>query len=176
MSEYLIKNKSSVVNSSDIKKIRKDNGLTQKKFAKSIDVSLASIQKWESGERNPSKQMLFFIKNKYNVETVEEEIKNQKLMLKIKQLRRNNNESQTALSKVIGVSIRTIQNWEYGKVDVPSKKLELIAQYYGVTVAYLLKEEEEEEEEEEDLKLMFMIKLYKEQKKTNELLSKLLKK
>ena len=38
---------------------------------------------------------------------------------------------------------------------------------------YLFKEEEEEEE---DLKLMFMIKLYKEQKKTNELLSKLLKK
>ena len=104
----------------------------------------------------------------------EEEIKNQKLMLKIKQLRRNNNESQTALSKVIGVSMRTIQNWESGKVDVPSKKLELIAQYYGVTVAYLFKEEEEEEEE--DLKLMFIIKLYKEQKKTNELLSKLLKK
>ena len=104
MSEYLIKNKSSVVNSSEIKKIRKDNGLTLKEFATSIEVSLSTVQKWESGERNPSKQMLFFIKNKYNIETVKEE------------------------------------------------------------------------EEEEDLKLMFMIKLYKEQKKTNELLSKLLKK
>jgi len=104
MSEYLIKNKSSVVNSLEIKKIRKDNGLTLKEFATSIEVSLSTVQKWESGERNPSKQMLFFIKNKYNIETVKEE------------------------------------------------------------------------EEEEDLKLMFMIKLYKEQKKTNELLSKLLKK
>jgi len=103
MSEYLIKNKSSVVNSLEIKKIRKDNGLTLKEFATSIEVSLSTVQKWESGERNPSKQMLFFIKNKYNIETVKEE-------------------------------------------------------------------------EEEDLKLMFMIKLYKEQKKTNELLSKLLKK
>ena len=51
----------------EIKKIRKKADLTQKEFAKSLNVSLASIQKWESGERIPTEQMCFYIKQKYNV-------------------------------------------------------------------------------------------------------------
>ena len=58
-------------------------------------------------------------------------------MLKIKELRTNKNESQTALSKVLGVSLRTIQNYEGGKVNVPREKLELIAKHYDVSVSYL---------------------------------------
>ena len=183
MSEYLIKNKSSALsllkysklemNGLEFKKYRKELSISQEMMGKSLFVSKRTIINYEKSKKVPKDKVQLMLSIYSGSEALkEEEIKNQKLMLKIKQLRRNNNESQTALSKVIGVSMRTIQNWESGKVDVPSKKLELIAQYYGVTVAYLFKEEEEEE----DLKLMFIIKLYKEQKKTNELLSKLLKK
>lgn len=58
-------------------------------------------------------------------------------MLKIKELRNRENESQTALADKIGVSLRTIQNYESGSVDVPLKKLELIAKHYDVSVSYL---------------------------------------
>jgi len=65
-----------IFNPLEIKKIRKDNGLTQKKFAESLDVNITSVQKWESGARNPSKEMWFFITTLYNVETTRsEEIK-----------------------------------------------------------------------------------------------------
>lgn len=58
------------------------------------------------------------------------------------------------MAQVIGVSLRTIQNYEAGKVDIPSKKLELIAQHYSVTVAYLFGGKEVEEKKEfKDLKI-----------------------
>jgi transcriptional regulator with XRE-family HTH domain len=63
-------------------------------------------------------------------------------MLKIKYLRNNKNESQSYLAEIINVSLRTIQNYESGKVDVPTKKLELIAQHYDVSISELFNENE----------------------------------
>ncbi|GLB47821.1 XRE family transcriptional regulator [Neptunitalea lumnitzerae] len=65
-------------------------------------------------------------------------------MLKIKELRKEKKESQSDLAEVLGVSLRTIQNYEAGKVAVPYKNLELIAQHYGVTVAQFFTNEQEE--------------------------------
>lgn len=50
-----------------IKQIRKNNKLTQKEFAKEIDVSEISVRKYEAGERNPSVGVLIKIANKFNV-------------------------------------------------------------------------------------------------------------
>jgi len=61
-------------------------------------------------------------------------------MLIIKKLRKDNKETQTELGKVIGVSLRTIQNWEAGLTDIPFIKLKLIAQHYSVSVSYLFGE------------------------------------
>jgi transcriptional regulator with XRE-family HTH domain len=58
----------------------------------------------------------------------------------IKVLRKKNKETQTDLSRVIGVSLRTIQNWEAGFNDVPFLKLKLIAQHYSVSISYLFGE------------------------------------
>jgi transcriptional regulator with XRE-family HTH domain len=73
-------------------------------------------------------------------------------MLRIKELRRSKNQSQTELSKAIGVSLRTIQHWEAETSDVPTKKLREIAQYYDVTVPYLFSGEESEKQEIKKLK------------------------
>ena len=48
--------------------------------------------------------------------------------------------SNYAAGKVIGVSLRTIQNWEAGLTDIPFIKLKLIAQHYSVSVSYLFGE------------------------------------
>lgn len=58
-------------------------------------------------------------------------------MQRIKQLRKNKGESQSDLADVIGVSLRTIQNYEKGDVDVPTKNLSKIAKHYDVSIAYL---------------------------------------
>jgi transcriptional regulator with XRE-family HTH domain len=68
-------------------------------------------------------------------------------MLRIKELRRGRNQSQTELAQEIGVSLRTIQHWEAETSDVPSKKLRKIAQYYDVTIPYLFGGKEEVKEE-----------------------------
>lgn len=66
-------------------------------------------------------------------------------MQSIKKLRRAKNESQKVLAEIIGVSLRTIQHYEAGTVDVSSKKLELIAQHYDVSVSYLFEGAKEKE-------------------------------
>jgi transcriptional regulator with XRE-family HTH domain len=73
-------------------------------------------------------------------------------MLKIKELRRAKNQSQTELSEVIGVSLRTIQNYESGSVDVPINKLKKIAQHYDVTIPYLFGGKKEEIKEVQEIK------------------------
>ena len=56
----------------EIKKIRKNNGLTQKSFANSLGVNITSVQKWESGDRTPTKEMWFFIRSLYNIDISDE--------------------------------------------------------------------------------------------------------
>lgn len=41
-----------------IKKLRKQNGLTQEKLAELVDVSLTSIRRWEWGENIPNSKFL----------------------------------------------------------------------------------------------------------------------
>lgn len=58
-------------------------------------------------------------------------------MRKIKELRKQHGHSQSDLAAILGVSLRTIQNYESGDVDVPRKNLDKIAQHYNVSVAHL---------------------------------------
>ncbi|MCE5222058.1 MAG: helix-turn-helix domain-containing protein [Clostridium sp.] len=51
----------------NIKKIRKNNKLTQKEFANKIEVSEVSIRKYESGQRNPSLEVLTKIAQRFDV-------------------------------------------------------------------------------------------------------------
>ena len=61
-----------IYSKTELKKIRIDNGLTLKEFANTIAVSLSSVQKWEGGRRNPTKEMWFFIISKFNVKSTKE--------------------------------------------------------------------------------------------------------
>lgn len=51
-----------------IKEIRKKNKLTQKEFAKRIDVSEISIRKYEANQRNPSLKILAKISKEFNID------------------------------------------------------------------------------------------------------------
>lgn len=58
-----------------IKKLRNKMLLTQSEFAKELDVSIASVARWETGENEPTmkvKRKLQALFEKYNLEVEEE--------------------------------------------------------------------------------------------------------
>ena len=71
-------------------------------------------------------------------------------MTRLKDLRNGKGESQTDLADIIGVSLRTVQNYESGSTDIPMKNLEKIAQHYNVSVSYLFQDNELHEAREPD--------------------------
>lgn len=61
--------------------------------------------------------------------------------MRIKELRIQNNISQKDLAEIIGVAPNTLSQYETGKREPDNSTLIKLAQYFGVTVDYLLKNE-----------------------------------
>lgn len=59
-------------------------------------------------------------------------------MNKLKELRKAKKISQNTLASFLGVNEKTISRWENGESQINSKKVEKLADYFGVSVAYLL--------------------------------------
>ncbi|WP_270207023.1 helix-turn-helix domain-containing protein [Streptococcus anginosus] len=59
-------------------------------------------------------------------------------MNRIKQLRKENNLTQRELADETKIPYRTIQRWENGKTDIKSDAAQVLADYFGVHVPYLL--------------------------------------
>ncbi|WP_303973780.1 helix-turn-helix domain-containing protein [Streptococcus merionis] len=59
-------------------------------------------------------------------------------MNRLKELRKEKGLTQQALADEIGVHFRTLQNWENEKAEIKSDKAQTLADYFGVSVAYLL--------------------------------------
>ena len=57
----------------------------------------------------------------------------------LRELRISNNLSQSELAKIIGVSGQTILNWENGIYEPKINQLITLADYFNVTVDYLIK-------------------------------------
>ena len=59
-------------------------------------------------------------------------------MNRLRELQRAEKLTQQELADIAEVSKRTIQNWEDGTSDIKPKKAEKLADYFGVSVGYLL--------------------------------------
>ncbi|EFV98396.1 DNA-binding helix-turn-helix protein [Streptococcus agalactiae ATCC 13813] len=59
-------------------------------------------------------------------------------MNRLKELRKEKGLTQQGLADDIGVHFRTLQNWENGKADIKSDKAQALADYFNVSVGYLL--------------------------------------
>lgn len=60
------------------------------------------------------------------------------LMNRLKELRRKNGLTQQELANEIGVTKLSVSNWENGKHEIKSDKAQALADYFGVSVGYLL--------------------------------------
>ena len=59
-------------------------------------------------------------------------------MNRLKELRKEKKLTQKELAKIIGVHYRTLQNWEDGTSNIKPEKAKKLADYFGVSVGYLL--------------------------------------
>ena len=59
-------------------------------------------------------------------------------MIRIKELRKKKNISQREFAKIIGAAPNTVCNWENGNREPDNDTLKRIADYFNVTVDYLL--------------------------------------
>ena len=57
---------------------------------------------------------------------------------RIKELRKQSRLSQQALADQIGVFRNTISNWETGYSQISLENAKKVAEYFGVTIDYLL--------------------------------------
>lgn len=59
-------------------------------------------------------------------------------MNRLKELRQEKKLSQKELAENIGVHYRTLQNWENGESQIKPEKAQQLADFFGVSVGYLL--------------------------------------
>ncbi|HFI0762169.1 TPA: helix-turn-helix domain-containing protein [Streptococcus suis] len=59
-------------------------------------------------------------------------------MNRLRQLRKENNYSQEDIAKAVNISVKTVSRWENGETTIKQDKAKELADYFGVSVGYLL--------------------------------------
>ncbi|WP_299836108.1 helix-turn-helix transcriptional regulator [uncultured Tenacibaculum sp.] len=62
--------------------------------------------------------------------------------MNLKDIRKSKKETQKDLADFLGVSLRTVQNYESGKVTIPNAMIKKIAQHYEVSVTEIFADKE----------------------------------
>lgn len=138
--------------------LRKARHLTQTELAKILNVARNTISQWETGKRNPDLDTVVKIANYFDV-TVDfliggndkraptqwqnttqadkaPSLKNENLRLKA--LRKQNNMTQKDIAKLTGYQQTLISKWESDEREPDIETLKRLANYFNVTVDYLV--------------------------------------
>lgn len=132
-----------------IKCLRKEKGYTQENIAKRIGVAIQTIYKYEN--EIVTNIPLSTIEQLANILECtpaylmgwEEAFKPNR----IKELRISKGITQHKLAEILGVSAQTVTHWEKGDIEPHTADLSHMADYFGVSVDYLLGREEPKERE-----------------------------
>ncbi len=65
--------------------------------------------------------------------------------IRLKALRKEKGLKQSDMGELLGCTSRNYQRMEYGEINVPATTLIALADYFGVSVDYLLGRKEEQE-------------------------------
>lgn len=63
--------------------------------------------------------------------------------MRLKVLRKLNNETQKQLADLLNVSLRTVQYYENESVTIPNEKLKKIANHYSISISEIFNEQKE---------------------------------
>lgn len=136
-----------------IKDLRKDMNLTQEQLCKEIGIAQSTLGMIESNQRSAGRKTLTKFANFFNV-TVDSLLKADDNNLnnlgdKIKLLRKEKKITQQELANALSLSQSTIGMIEKNRQGVGRKTLIKIANFFNVTVDYLLSDDEKIECTEE---------------------------
>ena len=123
----------------NLRKIRKDKGLTQDKLSEITKISIASIQRYELGKRQPNIQTVNKFAEALGV-TINTLLKDENISLgeNIKKLRKNKGLSQKQLAEILNLSEITIRRYEKCSNIPTIKTLDKIAIALDVPLNELL--------------------------------------
>ncbi len=144
-----------------IRELRKQFNYTQTELAEFCNTTTSNVSGWELNKWEPDNKSLIILANIFNT-TVDyligrEEFTTNKLSesttdiydniklkttinfsLRLKELREQKGKSQAQLANEIGVSLGCVGMWESTQQVPPAKRLLQLADYFGVTVDYLI--------------------------------------
>lgn len=129
-----------------IRELRVGKGITQVKFAQMLSTSQANISGWELEKWEPDKNALKQMSEIFgcSIDYIlgnDKDIDFSKKILpmdKLKQLREERNISQSQLGEIIGAARSTICQYEAGKREPDLETLIKLADYFQVSVDYLI--------------------------------------
>ena len=123
----------------NLKRIRKVKGLTQDKLSELTNISITSIQRYESGKRQPTIETINKFIEALGV-SIEEllykdgEITEMTTGEKIKYYRKNLNLTQQELADLAGISLRALSNYEGGTRVPPLEIMIRLAKALNVDI------------------------------------------
>lgn len=136
-----------------LKKVRKDNGLTQEEFSAAIGIKPVSLSNYERGAQNPGIGRLFVVADKFNVnldwlirgigepykETPEFLIANPETVeTRVKKLREELGLKQREMADMLGVTAQLVGGWDCGRIKITYKRVKQIVDKLGVSEDWLL--------------------------------------
>ena len=137
-----------------LKVLRKKQGLTQKDIADLVHVNRVTYTNWENGKREPNFEKLSMLACIFDVSIdyllsenldiskesylkLKEEKKNL-FSVRLKELRLQHGFIQEELAKRIGIKQSSYSDWETGKCKPNYEGLEKIADFFGVSLDWLV--------------------------------------
>ena len=126
-----------------LKTLRKINGLTQKELAENVGVQQGAINKWESKQTEPNIEKLVKLADYFDVSLdylMGGKMKNitEEFSLCLKKIRMKRKLSQKQIAEELKISQQQYSNWEGGIITPNAETLVRLADYFDVSVDYLL--------------------------------------
>ncbi|MCM6851672.1 helix-turn-helix domain-containing protein [Lactococcus lactis] len=133
-----------------LKTLRKINGLTQKELAEKLKIKQNSYSDWENGKSEPNIEMLVRIADYFDVSLdylLGGKMKNitEEFSLCLKKLSMKRKLSQKQIAEELKISKQQYSKWEGGIITTNAETLVRLANYFDVSIDYLLGRKSERE-------------------------------
>lgn len=126
-----------------LKTLRKINGLIQKELAEKLKIKQNSYSDWENGKSEPNIEMLVRIADYFDVSLdylMGGKMKNitEEFSLCLKKIRMKRKLSQKQIAEELKISQQQYSKWEGGIITPNAETLVRLADYFDVSIDYLL--------------------------------------
>ena len=135
--------------SNRLKKLRKEKGLTQADLAKVLNTNQSQYGKYENGKTNLSIENAKILAEFFGVSTPyllglddDSYIDGSKNMTPFQSLVRDRGLSLKEISEATGIGYSTVGNYNQGSRIPNARNAQLLSEYFGVSISYLLGHEE----------------------------------